>query len=52
MLEALAAGAGHRDGMRGGGERLAYSLRSQGQVIVDEQELGHDAITLPCTRQA
>jgi hypothetical protein len=44
VLEALGGGAGHRDGVRG--EGLAHLLGSQGQVVVNEQQVGHDALPL------
>ncbi len=46
VLEARSAGAGDHDSVRRGGEGLAHLLRSQGKVVVDEQQLGHDALAL------
>jgi hypothetical protein len=43
-LEALAPRVGDLDAVCGGGEEVAHLLRQQLRVIIDEQQVGHDAL--------
>ena len=45
-LEPFGAGASHFDPVSGPGEHLAHQLRDQCRVIIDEQQVGHDALAL------
>src|SRR5262249_31858540 len=43
-LESFSTAGGDLDPVRRRGERLAHLPREQGRVIVNEQEVGHDAL--------
>ena len=51
-LEPFGAGAGHVDPVSGPGEHLAHELWNQCRVIIDEQQVGHDAFALVSLRRA
>ncbi len=50
-LEALATRVGDLDSVCGGGEEVAHLLREQLRVIIDEQQVGHDALPFDAAGQ-